>query len=146
MKTLIGILFFVLVINSTFSQTVLFDLELDTTIFNNHNGIIYTSDSIDANVTCIFLPFAFEKAKPGFEHESDPSVKILDRDTLESIYGRILFKRGELEQSDNNLIIEGYLLEYKAEQSLIVIAKYLKKDSVIIGNQIEVAVRKLKFK
>ena len=145
MKIIIGVLFFIFLLNPCFSQTASIDLELDTTIFNNRHGNIYTSDSIDADVTCMFMPFGFEKAKQGFEHESNPSIKVLDMVELDSIDRRVLFKKGELEQPNNNLIIEGYLIEYKTEQTLMVIAKYLKKDSEIIGNQIEVAIRNLKL-
>lgn len=146
MKKLLCIFTFLFSHFLNYGQNVEVYYDVDTVIFNKQIGYNYLSDSIDAKITCIILPLSYEKALPGFQHQSNNKMVLVGNGEIKGKDKRISYKKGKLPDINSEIIIETYLIEVDIDKTIVLSGTYDANDSNIILNKIEVAARSIRIK
>ena len=146
MKIILCIFTFFFFENITYGQNVEVHYDVDTVIFNKQIGYNYLSDSIDAKITCITLPMSYENALPGFQNQSNNKIVLLGNGDIEGTEKRIKYKKGKLTDINSEKIIEAYLIEVDADNTIMLSGTYEAIYSNIILNKIELAARSIRIK
>lgn len=111
-------------LNKVFSTKVLMDV--DTTIFETHQGNMYISESEKAFIMTMVAPQSIAKAEEKMnEPETSHDYKILERKKVTHDGRIILFQKAEAEKDGQKAIVYVYQIEATPESSILISATQL---------------------
>lgn len=120
--------------------------DVDTLVFNKKTGNSYFSESTGARLICTLLPMNYEKSLPGFQHQSNMNIVLIEKNDFLFFDRRISHKKGQLTEEGTISIIDAYLVEIDSTQSVVLNTSYNILDQKIIDDAAGKAAKSVRLK
>jgi hypothetical protein len=106
-------------LNMVFNTKV--DMDLDTTIFDTHQGNMYISESHKALVMTMVSPQSIQEAEEKFNKPSEKkNYKIVEKKKIEHEGKIILYQKAEAEKDGQKALIYVYQIEATPQATILV--------------------------
>jgi len=110
-------------------------MDVDTNLYKTRQGNFYISEKPQAMIMAILFSQSLEKAKAKLSDDAkNKNVIIKESGELESNGKKIAFKKGEMKQNGENMLVEFYAVEATKESTIFITGVYLPKDKQRFAN------------
>jgi hypothetical protein len=125
-------------LNKVFNTKV--DMDIDTTIFESHEGNMYMSEGYKAFVMTMVAPQSIQKAEEKFnETKEKADYKIVDKKKIEHEGRIILYQKAEAEKDGQKALIYVYQIEAAPESTILISATDMGTDTEKVFKAIQQA-------
>ncbi len=115
-------------------------MEVDSQLYSTRQGNFYISEKPQVMIMAMLILQSYEKAKEKLSEDvKKKNVVIKDFGEFEANGKKILFKKGEMKEKGQNMLVELYAVESTKENTIFITGVYLPKDKLRFANTIKKA-------